>query len=139
MSEDANIALARRLLGAFEAGDEHVVDELIHPAHRDHGVRDGAPGPEGVRQAIRWAHDTFAERRIVPEDIIASGDRVVARIRVSAIPVGDLCGIAAAGRRLEVEHIHIWRIAACRLVEHWMVRDDLTALRQLGGAEGREP
>ena len=88
----------------------------------DHGVRDGAPGPEGVRQAIRWAHDTFAERRIVPEDIIASGDRVVARIRVSAIPVGDLCGIAA-----------------CRLVEHWMVRDDLTALRQLGGAEGREP
>ncbi len=134
MSEDANVELARRLLAAFEAGDESVVDELIHPAHRDHGAPDRPAGPDGVRAAIRWVRETFGERRIVPEDIIANGDRVVARIRVSAVGIGDVCGIAAAGRRLEVEHVHIWRVAGCRLVEHWTVRDDLGALRQLGAA-----
>ena len=137
MSEDANIELARRLLAAFAAGDEGVVDALIHPAHREHGVFDSARGPDGVRAAIRWARDTFAERRIVPQDLVASGDRVVARIRVSAVPIGDVCGIAAAGRPIEVEHIHIWRVAGERLVEHWMVRDDLAAITQLRGKPGR--
>lgn len=30
-----------------------------------------------------------------------------------------------------VEHIHIYRIVDGRLVEHWVVRDDLTMLHQL--------
>jgi predicted ester cyclase len=137
MSEDANIELARRLLAAFEAGDEDAAEALIHPAHREHGRFEAVSGPDGVRAAIRWARETFAERRIVPQDLVASGDRVVARIRVSAVPIGDVCGIAAAGRPLEVEHIHIWRVAGDRLVEHWMVRDDLAAIHQLRGDAGR--
>lgn len=134
MSEDANVELVRRLLAAFEAGDESVVDELIHPAHRDHGAPDRPAGPDGVRAAIRWVRETFGE----PTDRARGHHRqrgsVFARIRVSAVGIGDVCGIAAAGCRLEVEHVHIWRVAGCRLVEHWTVRDDLGALRQLGAA-----
>ena len=131
MSEDANIELARRLLAAFEAGDDSAVDELVHPAHREHAALEVPTGPDGVRAAIRWAQKTFDDRRIEAVDLIASGDRVVARTRVAATPIADLFGISATGQRLDVEHIHIWRVAGGRLVEHWMVRDDLTALRQL--------
>jgi predicted ester cyclase len=37
-----------------------------------------------------------------------------------------------SGRRVEVDHVHIWRVADGRLAEHWMVRDDLSMLHQLG-------
>ena len=33
-----------------------------------------------------------------------------------------------------VEHMHIYRVVADRLSEHWVVRDDLAMLRQLGVA-----
>lgn len=35
------------------------------------------------------------------------------------------------GRPIDVEHIHIWRVADGKLAEHWMVRDDLAAMRQM--------
>ena len=39
--------------------------------------------------------------------------------------------IAAPGT-FSAEHIHIYRVADGKLAEHWVVRDDLTMLRQLG-------
>jgi predicted ester cyclase len=84
---------------------------------------------------MAWLQRTFAERRIVPEDLVASGDRIVARVRFSATQRGELYGVPATGLRVEVEHVHIWRVAQGRLAEHWMVADDLTALRQLGALE----
>jgi predicted ester cyclase len=81
---------------------------------------------------MRWLSSTFADMRIVPEDLIASGDRVVARVRFSAKQVGDLYHVPATGKTLEVDHVHIWRVADGQLAEHWMVRDDVAAMEQLG-------
>jgi ketosteroid isomerase-like protein len=129
MGEDANIELVRRLLAAIEAGDDGAVDELVHPLHRDH-----AEGGAAIRAAGR-----LADRRIVLEDIIASGDRVVARIRVSATQAGDGAADAVEpGHRVEVEHIHIWRVAEGRLAEHWMAGGGLGAMSDSAtGALGR--
>lgn len=135
MSDNDNIELARRMIGAVEAGDDSVVYELIHPEHRDHAATDGRSGPEGVGGSIAWVNDTFADREMVIEDLIASGDRVVARVRFSATHVGELYGIDATGRQFETDHVHIWRVADGRLAEHWMVRDDLSTVRQLGAFE----
>jgi predicted ester cyclase len=129
MSEDPNIDLARRLLAALEAGDEEAVGELIHPAYRGHSITEGSPGPEGVRGSIRWLRETFADRRIIAEDLIASGDRVVARVRFTAVQVGDPHGLPPPGRRVEASHVHIWRVAEGRLAEHWLVQDELTPER----------
>jgi hypothetical protein len=112
VNENANIALVRRLLVAFATGDDRGLEAVIHPAHRDHVA--GGRGPDGVRESIRRADR--AGRRLIPEDIIASGDRVVARVRLSAADesaprLGDSC------------EIHIWRVAQDRLVEHWMARE----------------
>jgi len=132
MSETANIELARRLIAAYAAGDESELEALVDRAYRDHAPNRIAVGPDGVRESLSWLRSTFADREIEVEDIIAAQDRVVARVRFSATHVGEIEGIAATGRRVETEHVHIWRVAGHRLAEHWMVRDDLTALRQLG-------
>ncbi len=132
MSETANIDLARRLLAAVAAGDDSELELLVDRSYRDHAPAGIAVGPDGVRASLRWLCRTFADRDIEVEDIIAAEDRVVARVRFSGTHAGELDGIAATGRRVDTEHVHIWRVAGGRLAEHWMVRDDLTALRQLG-------
>jgi predicted ester cyclase len=135
MSENTNIEIARRILAACDANDDSVVDELIHPDHREHAGPEPQPGREGVRGSIAWLNETFAGCETVVEDLIASGDRVVARVRFCATFTGEVQGIDARGRRVEVDHVHIWRVAEGRLAEHWMVRDDLSMLRQLGAAQ----
>lgn len=92
MSEAINLELARLMVAALDAHDERALDELIHPAYRDHAA----------------FADTDPTRRIQVEDLIASGDRVVARVRVSAI------------HHVSTTQVHIWRVAEGRLAEHWM-------------------
>jgi predicted ester cyclase len=133
MSEAANIELARRLLAAVAAGDESGLETLVDPSYRDHAPARIAVGSDGVRDSLRWLRSTFSDREIDVEDVIAADGRVVARVRFSATHIGDLDGIAATGRRVAAEHVHIWRVAQGRLAEHWMVRDDARRSHGAGG------
>jgi len=128
----ANTDIARRLIAAFDAGDESVVEELIHPRHRDHAPDEEGLGRDAVRESMRWVSATFGDRETEIEDLFATDDRVVARVRFAATQIGELpMGLPPTGRRFETEHIHIWRVADGQLAEHWLLRDDLGTLRQL--------
>ena len=54
------------------------------------------------------------------------------RVTMSGRQTGPLMGREATGREFAVRHIHIWRIADDKIVEHWGSRDDLGLLGQLG-------
>jgi len=127
-----NTDMARRLIAAFDAADESAVEELIHPQHRDHGPDEEGLGRDAVRESMRWVNATFGDRDTEIEDLFATDDRVVARVRFAATQVGALpTGLAPTNRRFETEHVHIWRVADGQLAEHWMLRDDVGALEQL--------
>ena len=123
---------ARRLLAAFDTGDESVVGETVHPSHIDHAPDEDALGRDAVIGSMRWVGETFADRHTTVEDLFATEDRVVARVRFSATQAGKLLGMPPTGRRFEAEQVHIWRVQDGLLAEHWMLRDDLGAARQLG-------
>ena len=126
-----NLQLARRFLDAVDRGDESELPDLVHPSHRDHGGRLENTGIEGVIDTVRWLHETFGDMSNTPEDLIATDDRVVARVRFQATPKAAFDGVEPNGQPVDVEHIHIWRVADGKLAEHWMVRDDLAAMRQM--------
>ncbi len=124
--------LARRLIDAFDSGDESVVAETVHPSHIDHAPNEDAYGREAVVGSMRWVGDTFADRYTAIEDVFATEDRVVARVRFSATHAGEVYDLPPTGRRFEADQVHIWRVQDGLLAEHWMLRDDLAAARQLG-------
>ena len=67
-------------------------------------------------------------------DMLVDSDRVAVRITWSGTygaPQFRGLPIAAPGS-FSAEHIHIYRVARGKLAEHWVVRDDLAMLRQLG-------
>jgi steroid delta-isomerase-like uncharacterized protein len=114
-------------------GDLAALDELVAPQSLDHEARADRPdGPDGLRAIARSLRSGFPDLRYVIVDLIAEGDRVAARVFVQGTHAGEFRGIPATGRAVSIQQIHIWRVAAGRLEEHWACRDDLAALRQLG-------
>jgi predicted ester cyclase len=64
--------------------------------------------------------------------MIAEGDKVAARLRISGTHQGEFLGIAPIGNQVTVTGIDILGIAEGKVVEHWGNFDDLGMLQQLG-------
>jgi predicted ester cyclase len=87
---------------------------------------------EILQQHIAGAEAAFPHYEMLVEELIAEGDKVVVRFALRATHQGDFMGIPATGRQVNVPGIIIYRIAADKIVEHWMQFDAMTMMQQLG-------
>jgi len=92
-----------------------------------------APTKEGVLQFFRMYRAAFPNLRMDPEDVLASGDKVVARVRATGTHEGELMGMPGTGKSVDVQLIDIMRFDEDGLVaEHWGEVDVLAMMQQLG-------
>jgi predicted ester cyclase len=71
--------------------------------------------------------------RFDAEDFLASGNKVVARSRVSGTNKGEFMGMPATGKSINVQAIDIVRFGNDGLAaEHWGVLDMMSIMQQLG-------
>ena len=117
----------------FNRGDVDAVEQFVHPQFLNHEAARHRPrGPEGMRHTIEWLHAAFADLHLAVDDVIAEHDKVAARVTMTGHHTGRLMGMPATGRSFSVQHIHIFRLADGKLVEHWANRNDLGLISQLG-------
>jgi len=76
--------------------------------------------------------DALPDRVDIIEDVIADGDRVGLLFRVTGTHRGNLFGIPATGRRIDVYELGLYRLAAGQVVETWFMADEAAVLKQLG-------
>ncbi len=135
MSPEENKAVIRRLFDEVYNHDHHVLDELVaqdvvnHAATEEH-----KRGIEGFRHVIEWGHAMAPDARYEILDMIAEGDMVACRVRVSGTMQGELFGVPPTGKSFTAEHVHWHRVVDGKLAERWAVRDDLGTLIQLGSS-----
>ena len=67
------------------------------------------------------------------EDILAEGDRVVVRAKMSGTHQGDFMGIPATGKRIDVPFADFVRFEGGKVVEHWGATDTGAMMEQLKG------
>jgi steroid delta-isomerase-like uncharacterized protein len=92
-----------------------------------------APSKQGVLEFFRMYLAAFPDLRMVPEDVIASGDKVVARVKASGTHKGEFMGMPPTGKRIDVQMVDIIRFGADgRAHEHWGVFDQFAMMQQLG-------
>ncbi len=144
MSEQ-NKALVRRLLEEDISQGLPIADEIIHPNFYDHTNPPGMErGIEGHTAVVALFRSVFPDREWRIDDLIAEGDKVVARTTLRGTHLGPFMGIPPTGRRVEQAQIHILRFVDGKAVEHRAVRDDLGMLQQIGvvpevwGVQARE-
>jgi steroid delta-isomerase-like uncharacterized protein len=99
--------------------------------------RPGGPGipatKAGTLEFFRILLSAFPDWLMTVEDLIASGDKTVARVRVTGTHKGEFMGVPPVGTRVDVQLIDIMRFDGAGLVcEHWGVADMLSLLQQLG-------
>jgi predicted ester cyclase len=117
---DANKALVRRLYDAFETGGVDPLDEVVAPDFVDHDPLPGqAPGLVGMKQAVGLFRAAFPDGRLAVEELIAEGDKVVARVRLSGTQVGAFAGAEPTGRPMTAEGVETYRVARGKIVEGW--------------------
>jgi steroid delta-isomerase-like uncharacterized protein len=118
-------------------GNMAVAEQIISPDFLDHtnppGLQHGLAGHNGIVALFRSA---FPDLEFHIDELIAEGDRVVARTTMRGTQQGEFFGIPPTGTSVTVPGIHILRIADGRIAEHWGVNDDLSFMRQLGQMPG---
>lgn len=80
-------------------------------------------GLSGLQDGLRGFLTVFPDLSVELADLIAEGDRVVARMRWRGTHSAPLFGLAATGRVAIWEGIDIWRVEDGMLAEHWDVVD----------------
>lgn len=137
MSIEANKAIVRRFYEeVFNQRNVNAIDELVQTEFINNDPTPvAARDPESMKQFIKTLTQAFPDHHHAIEDLIAEGDKVVMRCTLTATHRGQFPGfleMPPTGKAICQRQIHILRVQEGKLAEHWVVRDDLTMMQQLG-------
>ena len=131
--------LARDVLDALSSGDVDRAGPLVAEDFVDHGAPPWAPqGRAGYLQILGFLA-TVLRLRYEVHDVVSAGDKVAIRATAHGIHNSDHLGFPATGRPYAMPTMHMYRQENGVLVEHWGVRDELSALWQVGALPVPEP
>jgi serine phosphatase RsbU (regulator of sigma subunit)/ketosteroid isomerase-like protein len=131
-SAEENMALARRFLEARGKADLDAMEQIMAPDFVDHTL---APGQqldrESYKRSVAEYVSAFSNIRILIEDQVAGGDKVVTRfVGRSTHDRGELMGVAPTGVELTNRVIVIHRIVEGKIAEEWGVGTSISELRE---------
>jgi steroid delta-isomerase-like uncharacterized protein len=135
MSIKENKTVVRRIYDELwnerklEVADEVIAEGYVN---YDTGLTPVPASPEHMKQTVEMVTAGFPDNHHEVEDMIAEGDRVVARVTLTGTHEGEFMGLPPTGRKITVNEIHVYHLENGKAVEHRVGRDDLGAMRQLG-------
>ncbi|WP_027345480.1 ester cyclase [Hamadaea tsunoensis] len=137
---DDNTKVFIRIHQAIETRDqaaiEKAIDEVIAPDVIFHApMPSGMSGVQAMKNVWIVLLRAFPDIRVTIEDIIAEGDKVAYRSRVTGTHLGEYRGAEPTGRRVAYDEMFIVRYADGLAAEIWGVVDVYAQLRQIGLAE----
>ena len=127
-------ATMRSTYELINAGDIARFGDLVADDFVEHQGGPGFPTTkEGTLDFFRALLTSFPDFRMNVEDLIADGDKTVARVGVTGTHKGEFMGVPPTAARVEMQLIDIMRFDGSGLVcEHWGVADMLSLMQQLG-------
>ena len=129
MSAQENKTLVRREQQELwnHTGDLDAADELF-----------AADQAEAAKHQAAHFRRGFPDVVSTIEDIIAEGDKVVARFRSRATHQGEYMGTPASGKEVQLTGISIYRIEEGKIAEEWSVEDEYGLMAQIGAVAETE-
>ncbi len=140
MSAEQNKAIVHRTYKEYldeldpAAADELLADDVVVYAVRAFGE---GSGRENVKEAFSAFLSGFAERHTDVEDLIAEGDRIVARHTHHLKHVNEVFGIPPTGQQLSVWDIDIFRFENGKIAEWWTIDDNLGTMDNSVSSQNR--
>ena len=134
MSEKENIQIAEKQIAALNARDLDQYLSRIDPSYVGESETSPGPirGPEGARQAISMLFAAFPDLRIEADQILASGDHVVARLRLSGTHKGNFAGIAPTNKSVSWQGCNVVEMRNGKAIRSRVYADNASLFQQLG-------
>ena len=130
MSLEENKAIIRSLFEVLNKHNPDLLDEFYAPDYVNHTLQ--LQGLESLKQFESMIYNASADWKETIEDIIAEGNKVWVRYKVTGTHTGEFYGLPPTGKSITFLSVSIYRIADGKLVEGWTISDDLNLLTQLG-------
>jgi steroid delta-isomerase-like uncharacterized protein len=124
----------RRAYDRINEGDIEGFGALLADDFVEHEETPGfPPTKEGVLEFFRTYRAAFPDLHLDAEDVLASDEKTVARVRATGTHRGEFMGIPPTGKHVDVELIDIMQFDDAGAVrEHWGVVDTMSMMQQLG-------
>ena len=122
------------LADRLDQGDQDAINDLISVHMVNHAS--SLQGRDGIKQILKTIEVDLGPTSVERHLTLAEGDLVTTQTtlhghhRASTMPL--LTGVPVSGNAVSWEFIHIWRVSAGQIVEHWACRDDVGLLAQVG-------
>jgi steroid delta-isomerase-like uncharacterized protein len=111
-------------------------DLIVHAPHRPEPYH----GPEGFEELGRMVQSAFPDYHLTIDEVIAEGDKVVVLFTWTGTNTGDLMGLPATGKRVEMNEANMYRFTPeGRVAEIWANQDMGAMAQQLGLAKPGPP
>jgi steroid delta-isomerase-like uncharacterized protein len=135
--QETNKAAFRRIVDATNTHDGHLIsttiDEVFEPdVVMSTPVPIRATGAEAFKEVFATLHRAFPDLHIAVEELIAEGDKVVARNTVTGTHQGEYLGKPPTGNRVTYNEVFILRFVSGRIAQSWGIVDVLAQMKQLG-------
>ncbi|HZP53519.1 ester cyclase [Actinocrinis sp.] len=123
--------LAELFVEMTNTHDPNLVDRFVADDYVNHNdfVADGR---EANRQFWAAFFTGLPDVKVTMEDLVVSGDRVVGRFTYRGTHTGNLLGIPASGKAVEMRSIDIWRVEDGMFAEHWDELNLMQMFQQIG-------
>lgn len=136
--ETSKRVAARNVDEVWNEGRPELIDELFADDFVWHS-NDGPPmDREAWRQFVGVYMNAFPDVHFTTKTVIAEGDLVLHDWRVTGTQTGELMGIPATGRAIDIGGASIYRVHDGRMVEGWSLYDRVGMNQQLGLMPGGE-
>ena len=117
----------------WNQGDESTIDRYYGPTAVANGLPAAlAPGPEGFKSYYRAFRAAFPNIHIEVTHAVTEGDLGVVHCRVTGTNTGELMGMAATNRSIDITGMTMARVVDGIIVEGWNNYDFITMYQQLG-------
>ncbi|MFZ2055243.1 MAG: ester cyclase [Candidatus Aminicenantales bacterium] len=132
--EEQNKAIVLRWFEELSKSNfEALYEELFAPDRKQYMPPNAEPMSfEDYKLMAIGLYNAFPEIEHNVEDIVAEGDKVVAKILVHTVHQGEFAGIPATGKELEWTVIAIFQISDGKIKTRWEIADILGLYEQLG-------
>ena len=133
--EQQNLSSVKRIYAEFiNQGNEAVFNELVDAnIIENEELPPGLePNREGVKQFFRMFRSAFPDLHFQVDEMIASDDKIVARLTISGTNEGSFMNMPPTGNKISYKAIDIFRLIDGKVVEHWGIGDNVKMMQQLG-------
>jgi steroid delta-isomerase-like uncharacterized protein len=132
-------SIVAELYHGYSSGAVEHLDSIIAADVVDHSLGPGvSKGLDGLKQTIAAFRTAFPDGEIVPREIFADRDKVIARVSLTGTHVGEFQGVPANGKRMIADGMETFLFRHGVIVEIWSLFGPLVEMKKVE-ALSREP